>query len=87
MSINLQLMSRDRSCVCSHLPADSDPCSQSTDCLQSPEILFFFKAAVLTPQRVPDFHLMSYSVIYPYLLIAWKHFSMTCFQSRSGIIP
>lgn len=84
MSIDLQLMSRNRSCVCLHVPADTGP--RALISFQSLELLFFFKAAVLTLQRVEDFHLMNYRVIYPCLLIAWRNFFVTCFQSHNGVI-
>lgn len=91
-STDLQLMSRDHSYVCSHLSADSDPSSESTGLFSVPRAALFYlftylKAAVLIVQRVPDFNLMSYRLSYPSLLIAWRDFSMSYFQSRSGIIP
>lgn len=66
------------------LTCASSPCSQSSDSVPG-DALLFFKAAVLTLQRVPDFLLMSHRVVYPCLLIAWGNFPVTCCQSHNGI--
>lgn len=43
-AFDLLLMSRDHSCVCSRLPADSDPWSQSTDFFSVPRAALVFKS-------------------------------------------
>lgn len=84
LAIDLQLISRNRSRVCSTIPADC--ASRVLISFQSPELLFSFKAVLLTLQGVSDFHLMNYRITYPCLLMAWRNFSVICFQSLNGII-